>query len=80
MRAVGLTEGMDRENLCRSRGHAGSTDEDSQVFSFNNLGRREGGSLSHSRNGMVTSSGEQNDSGLHMQIPPTFRNCSLEAP
>lgn len=49
--------------------HLGSTDEDSQVFSLNNLGSREGGSLSYSRNGMVTSSGEQNDSGLHMQIP-----------
>lgn len=53
MRAVGLTEGMVRENLCCSRGHTGSTDEDSQVFSFNNLGSREGGSLSRSRNGMV---------------------------
>lgn len=31
--------------------------------SLNNLGSREGGSLSHSRNGMVTSS------GIHMQIP-----------
>lgn len=49
--------------------HSESTDEDSQVFSLNNVGSREGGSLSYSRNGMVTSSGEQNDSGLHMQIP-----------